>query len=220
MEEAWTPPAEPDPDSNGSWDPLGAVMSAESGEAAESDDLGAVVDDFSPDEPVFEEPAPEPGRAVAAPSRARFTLPDVEELQFIRLSEHATLPTRAHDSDAGLDLYAAEGARIGPGQRVSVGTGLAVAIPEGLAGLVLPRSGLALKNGISLVNSPGLIDPGYRGEVRVLLLNTDQTAEFRLAAGDRVAQLILVPIALATPLESEALDSTIRGGSGFGSTGA
>jgi dUTP pyrophosphatase len=144
----------------------------------------------------------------------------VEELSFIRLSEHATLPTRAHDSDAGLDLYAAEGARISPGGRVSVGTGLAVAIPEGLAGLVLPRSGLALKHGVTLVNSPGLIDPGYRGEVRVLLHNTDLTSEFRLASGDRVAQLILVPIAHASPLESDSLDSTVRGAGGFGSTGA
>jgi dUTP pyrophosphatase len=143
----------------------------------------------------------------------------VEELRFIRLSEAATLPSRAHDSDAGLDLYAAEGARIGPGQRVSVGTGLAVAIPEGLAGLVLPRSGLALKHGIALVNSPGLIDPGYRGEVRVLLLNTDATAEFRLAPGDRIAQLLLVPVALASPQVSDSLESSVRGPAGFGSTG-
>ena len=144
----------------------------------------------------------------------------MEELRFIRLSEEATLPTRGHDSDAGLDLYAAEGARISPGGRVSVGTGLAVAIPEGLAGLVLPRSGLALKHGISLVNTPGLIDPGYRGEVRVLLHNTDRTSEFKLPAGDRVAQLILIPIAHASPLESDSLDNTVRGSSGFGSTGA
>jgi dUTP diphosphatase len=195
---------------------------------ADDDEIAGTVDDFSaevdagPPTATASESGPEPGvpgRRVAAPSRARSTLAGVEELEFIRLSEQATLPTRAHESDAGLDLYAAEGARIGPGQRVSVGTGLAVAIPEGLAGLVLPRSGLALKSGISLVNSPGLIDPGYRGEVRVLLLNTDQTAEFRLAAGDRIAQLILVPIALATPLESDSLDSSTRGASGFGSSG-
>lgn len=143
----------------------------------------------------------------------------VEDLRFIRLSEKATLPTRAHDSDAGLDLYAAEAARIGPGQRVTVGTGIAVAVPEGLAGLVLPRSGLALKHGIALVNSPGLIDPGYRGEVRVLLLNTDATSGFRVAPGDRIAQLLLVPVALAQPLESDNLDSTLRGPAGFGSSG-
>lgn len=129
------------------------------------------------------------------------------------------MPTRAHESDAGLDLYAAEGARIGPGQRVSVGTGLAVGIPSGLAGLVIPRSGLAIKHGIALVNSPGLIDPGYRGEVRVLLLNTDANATFKVAPGDRIAQLLLVPIATASPLESEGLDETDRGAGGFGSTG-
>jgi dUTP pyrophosphatase len=143
----------------------------------------------------------------------------VEELQFTRLKETATLPTRAHDSDAGLDLYAAEAARISPGARVSVGTGLAVAVPEGLAGLVLPRSGLALKHGVTLVNSPGLIDPGYRGEVRIVLLNTDASSDFKVAAGDRIAQLILVPIALASPLESDSLDETVRGGGGFGSSG-
>jgi dUTP pyrophosphatase len=142
-----------------------------------------------------------------------------EELRFIRLSGKATPPTRAHDNDAGLDLYAAEAARIGPGERVSVGTGLAVAIPEGLAGLVLPRSGLALKHGIALVNGPGLIDPGYRGEVRVLLLNTDTSTDFRISAGERIAQLLLVPIAHASPLETDSLDSSVRGTSGFGSSG-
>jgi dUTP pyrophosphatase len=144
----------------------------------------------------------------------------MEELRFIKLSENATLPTRAHDSDAGLDLYAAEGARIVPHGRVSVGTGLAVQIPEGLAGLVLPRSGLALKHGVALVNSPGLIDPGYRGEVRILLLNTDATSEFKVSPGDRVAQLLLVPVALASPLEADSLESSVRSAGGFGSTGA
>jgi dUTP pyrophosphatase len=143
----------------------------------------------------------------------------MEELQFTRLNDRATLPTRAHDGDAGLDLYAAEGARIGPGQRVSVGTGLAVAIPVGLVGLVVPRSGLALKHGIALVNSPGVIDSGYRGELRVLLLNTDSTSEFRLAVGDRIAQILLLPIATATPLEADALETTARGAGGFGSSG-
>ena len=135
------------------------------------------------------------------------------------MREKATLPTRAHDNDSGLDLYAAESARIVPGARVSIGTGLAVAIPEGLAGLVLPRSGLALKWGVTLVNSPGLIDPGYRGEVRVVLLNTDRTIDFHTKPGDRIAQLLLVPIATASPLEAESLDSSTRGGGGFGSSG-
>jgi dUTP pyrophosphatase len=136
------------------------------------------------------------------------------------MREAAILPTRAHDSDAGLDLYAAESARIAPGGRVSVGTGLAVQIPEGLAGLVLPRSGLALKHGIALVNSPGLIDPGYRGEVRVLLLNTDRTTDVPIAVGDRIAQLLLVPVAHARPLDAEALDTSERGKAGFGSSGS
>jgi dUTP pyrophosphatase len=141
------------------------------------------------------------------------------DLRFVRLTQKSTLPTRAHDNDAGLDLYAAEAARIGPGQRVSVGTGLAVAIPDGHAGLVLPRSGLALKHGIALVNSPGLIDPGYRGEVRVLLLNTDGTSDFRISPGDRIAQLLLVPVAHASPREASSLDSSARGRLGFGSSG-
>jgi dUTP pyrophosphatase len=144
----------------------------------------------------------------------------VEELRFTKLSDEATLPTRAHDDDAGLDLYAAEEARIAPGARDSVGTGLAMAIPDGLAGLVLPRSGLALKHGVTLVNSPGLIDPGYRGEVRVLLLNTDRTREFHCTPGDRIAQLLLVPIATASPMPTDELDSSIRGSGGFGSSGA
>ena len=142
------------------------------------------------------------------------------ELRFVKLDVQATLPTRAHDNDAGLDLHAAESARLAPGARVSVGTGLAVQIPDGLGGLVLPRSGLALKHGVTLVNSPGLIDPGYRGEMRVLLLNTDPTLEFEVSPGDRIAQLILVPVAHATPLQADALDDSTRGVGGFGSTGS
>jgi dUTP pyrophosphatase len=142
------------------------------------------------------------------------------ELRFVKLNEHATLPTRAHDNDAGLDLYAAEPARLAPGARVSVGTGLAVQIPDGMGGLVLPRSGLALKHGVTLVNSPGLIDPGYRGEVRVLLLNTDPTLEFQITPGDRIAQLLLVPVAHASPQQADALDESTRGVGGFGSSGA
>ena len=142
------------------------------------------------------------------------------ELRFVKLSESATLPTRAHDNDAGLDLYAAESARLAPGARVGVGTGLAVQIPDGVGGLVLPRSGLALKHGVTLVNSPGLIDPGYRGEVRVLLLNTDPTLEFQISPGDRIAQLLLVPVVHASPLQAAALDESMRGEGGFGSSGS
>jgi dUTP pyrophosphatase len=141
-------------------------------------------------------------------------------LRFVKLNRAATVPTRAHDDDAGLDLYAAEAARLAPGARVSVGTGLAVQIPEGVGGLVLPRSGLAIKHGITLANSPGLIDPGYRGEVRVLLLNTDGTLEFQVSPGDRIAQLLLVPLVHATPLQADALDESTRGGGGFGSSGS
>lgn len=141
------------------------------------------------------------------------------ELPVARLNENAVLPTRAHEGDAGLDLYACESAHIGPGERWSVGTGVAVEIPEGHAGLVLPRSGLAKKNGIALVNSPGLIDSGYRGELRVLLLNTDPAELFRVAPGDRIAQLVVVPIALAQPVEREALAESARGEGGFGSSG-
>lgn len=141
------------------------------------------------------------------------------ELPVARLKDEATLPTRAHEGDAGLDLYACEAAHIGPGERWGVGTGIAVQIPDGHAGLVLPRSGLAKKHGIVLVNSPGLIDAGYRGEVRVLLLNTDPAETFRVEAGDRIAQLVIVPIALAEPVEVEALAESARGDGGFGSSG-
>jgi len=141
------------------------------------------------------------------------------ELRVAKLKSEATLPTRAHEGDAGLDLYACEAAHIGPGERWSVGTGVAVEIPEGHAGLVLPRSGLAMKHGIALVNAPGLIDAGYRGEIRVLLLNTDPAETFRVEAGDRIAQLVVAPIALAEPVEVEELAESARGDGGFGSSG-
>jgi dUTP pyrophosphatase len=139
-------------------------------------------------------------------------------LPFARLSEAARPPARAHDGDAGLDVHAAEAVTIGPGERASVGTGIAVAIPEGHAGLVLPRSGLAARHGIALVNSPGLIDAGYRGEVRVLLLNTDRERAFEVEPGDRIAQLVVVCVEGAEPVE-EQLAETTRGEGGFGSTG-
>ena len=141
------------------------------------------------------------------------------ELHVAKLKDGARVPTRAHDGDAGVDLYACEAAHLGPGERWSVGTGVAVEVPEGHAGLVLPRSGLARDHGIALVNSPGLIDAGYRGEVRVLLLNTDPAETFRLAPGDRIAQLVVTPIALVEPVEVEALVESARGDSGFGSSG-
>lgn len=140
-------------------------------------------------------------------------------LQVVRLAAHALLPTRAYDGDAGLDLYAAEAVRLAPGERAGVGTGIAVAIPAGHAGLVLPRSGLAARHGIALVNAPGLIDAGYRGELRVLLLNTDREAAFDIAVGDRIAQLLVVAFAPLAVEELDALASSDRDERGFGSSG-
>jgi dUTP pyrophosphatase len=140
-------------------------------------------------------------------------------LRYRRLTPAARAPGRAHDGDAGYDLHAAEAATLAPGERASVGTGIAVAIPDGYAGLVLPRSGLAARHGIALVNAPGLIDSGYRGELRVLLLNTDRSEAFDVSEGDRVAQLLLVRAETPELEEAEELDETARGEGGFGSSG-
>ena len=139
--------------------------------------------------------------------------------RFTRLNGEAVAPTRAHPGDAGCDLYACEAARLEPGERASIGTGIAVEIPEGSAGRVLPRSGLAAKHGISVVNAPGLIDAGYRGEVRVLLLNTDRSERFDVEPGDRIAQLVIVEIGDAQPEEVGSLTDSARGEGGFGSSG-
>ena len=140
-------------------------------------------------------------------------------LRFRRLEVAARPPAQAHDGDAGYDLHAAEAVTIEPGARASVGTGIAVAIPDGQAGLVVPRSGLAARHGISVVNAPGLIDSGYRGELRVLLLNTDRAEPFAVEPGDRIAQLVLVTVETPELEEVEELDATVRGAGGFGSTG-
>ena len=140
-------------------------------------------------------------------------------LRFARVAEGARPPARAHDDDAGYDLYAAEAVTLAPGRRASVGTGVAVAIPPGHAGLVVPRSGLAARHGISVLNAPGLIDSGYRGELRVLLLNTDPEEPFEVEPGDRIAQLVVVEAASPELVEVDALDETARGVGGFGSTG-
>jgi dUTP pyrophosphatase len=140
-------------------------------------------------------------------------------LRFVRLDPRAVVPTRAHPGDAGLDLRALEEARLEPGTRASIRTGIAVEIPRGTAGLVLPRSGLAVRHGISLVNAPGLIDSGYRGELAVLLLNTDRTEAVVLAAGDRIAQLVLVDVHSPTLVEVDQLSGSERGTGGFGSSG-
>lgn len=141
------------------------------------------------------------------------------ELPVRRLHPGAVVPTRAHPGDAGLDLVAVEEHRIEPGARAAVATGLAVAIPPGYAGLVLPRSGLARRHGVTLTNSPGLIDAGYRGEVTVLLVNLGHERH-TVRPGDRIAQLVLVPVSLAAAIEVEELPSSDgRGEGGFGSTG-
>ena len=141
------------------------------------------------------------------------------ELKVALLRPESKMPSRAHEGDAGLDLYASEAAHIGPGERWSVATGVAVEIPAGHAGLVLPRSGLARKHGISVVNAPGLIDSGYRGEISVLLLNTDPAETFRVEVGDRIAQLLLAPIAEIEPVATDELTDSARGEGGFGSSG-
>ena len=140
-------------------------------------------------------------------------------LKVRRLDGRAQLPSRAYPGDAGLDLYALEDAVLEPGERASIRTGIAVEIGEGEAGLVLPRSGLAARHGIALVNAPGLIDAGYRGEIRVLLLNTDRSASFELTAGARIAQLVLVKVQTPAVVEVEDLAVSERGAGGFGSSG-
>jgi dUTP pyrophosphatase len=140
-------------------------------------------------------------------------------LRIARLDPAATIPTRAYSGDAGLDLYAAEGARLPPGARASVGCGIAVELPPGHAGLVLPRSGLALRAGLTLANAPGLIDAGYRGEVRVLLLNTDREAAFTVEPGMRIAQLVVVEAPEVVVEEVEEVARSERGARGFGSSG-
>ena len=140
------------------------------------------------------------------------------ELLFQRLHDDAVVPERAYAGDAGLDLVACEGAEIGPGERAVVGTGLAVAIPEGHAGFVQPRSGLAAKHGITVLNTPGLIDSGYRGELRVILFNTDRSESFTVEPGMRIAQLVVMPLASLETAEVEVLPETERGVRGFGSS--
>ncbi len=140
-------------------------------------------------------------------------------LRVRRLDPRALLPTRAYPDDAGLDLYALEPLALAPGERSSVRTGIAVEIPTGHAGMVLPRSGLAARHGVALVNAPGLIDAGYRGELRVLLLNTDRESHFSVAPGDRIAQLVVVKIETPEVAEVEELALSERGADGFGSSG-
>jgi dUTP pyrophosphatase len=136
-----------------------------------------------------------------------------------RLDPRAVLPSRAYPDDAGLDLHALEDVRLAPGARGTVPTGLAVEIPAGHTGLVLPRSGLADRHGVALVNAPGLIDAGYRGELRVLLLNTDRLVEFTARAGERIAQLVVITLPALDVVEVDRLGAGDRGAGGFGSSG-
>lgn len=131
----------------------------------------------------------------------------------------AEVPAYAHPGDAGADLIAAEGVRLEPGERALVGTGVRIALPEGYAAFVVPRSGLAAKHGITIVNSPGTVDAGYRGEIKVALLNTDAREAYNIAVGDRIAQLIVMPVPRARFIPVDALPESVRGDGGFGSTG-
>ena len=141
-------------------------------------------------------------------------------LRVRRLDPAARLPVRAHDDDAGYDLHALHAASLAPGERATVATGIAIELPAGHAGLVVPRSGLAARHGIAIVNAPGLIDAGYRGELKVLLLNTDPSATFEIAPGDRIAQLVVIAVAAPEVVEADTLGSTARGEGGLGSTGS
>lgn len=136
-----------------------------------------------------------------------------------RLDPSLPLPRYAHVGDAGLDLYSAQSLEIQPGARVLIGTGIAVSIPEGYAGFVQPRSGLALRSGLSLVNTPGLIDSHYRGEIKLIAINLDREHPISIAHGDKVAQLVIQRVERVEIVEVETLDETVRGVDGFGSTG-
>ncbi len=141
------------------------------------------------------------------------------ELRFRRLRPEAELPSAQHSGDAGLDLRSAVDAVVEPGERVMIPTGVAVAIPEGHAGLVLPRSGLAAKHGLTMANAPGLIDAGYRGEVICAAVNLDRETPVKVHVGDRIAQLVVVALPSVEPTWVDELPESERGGSGFGSTG-
>ena len=136
-----------------------------------------------------------------------------------RLDPGLPLPRYAHAGDAGLDLHSADAITLGAGQRGVVGTGLQIAVPDGYVGLVTPRSGTAVRAGLSMVNTPGILDSGYRGEVRIVLINLDPSETIEIARGDRVAQLVVVPVAAIEVVDSDELPATERGEGGFGSSG-
>lgn len=129
------------------------------------------------------------------------------------------IPEYAHPGDAGADLRSSETVTLAPGERALIGTGVSIALPDGYAAFIVPRSGLAAKHGITVVNSPGTVDAGYRGEIKVTLLNTDQSEPFDVVAGDRIAQMIIMPVTRATFVPVDTLPGSARGVGGFGSTG-
>ena len=141
------------------------------------------------------------------------------ELPFTRVRQEGQLPASRHEGDAGLDLRSAVEAVVAPGERAMIPTGVAVAIPDGHAGLVLPRSGLASKHGLTLANAPGLIDAGYRGEVICAVVNLDPAGKVEIHVGDRIAQLVIVAVPELTPAWADDLPESARGEGGFGSTG-
>ncbi|MEJ6012445.1 dUTP diphosphatase [Corynebacterium sp. H127] len=142
-----------------------------------------------------------------------------QSIQIKRLDPGVPLPKRAHRGDAGADLHAASGATIAPGERVLIGTGIAIALPLGTVGLIHPRSGLAAKQGLSIVNTPGTVDADYRGEIKVCLINLDPSTPVVIERGDRIAQLVVQRVELVDFEEVDELDDTVRGAGGYGSTG-
>jgi dUTP pyrophosphatase len=144
----------------------------------------------------------------------------VIELPIRRLRDDAVVPERAYSGDAGLDLASCERVELGPGERATVGTGLAIAIPDGYAGFVQPRSGLAARHGLTIVNTPGLVDSGYRGELKIVLLNTDEREPFVVEPGMRIAQLVVLQVPGIDPVEVDELPASERGVRGFGSSKA
>jgi dUTP pyrophosphatase len=141
------------------------------------------------------------------------------ELAIMRIDKGLPLPSYAHPGDAGIDLFSSVDLELGAGERALVGTGIAVAIPDGYAGFIQPRSGLALRSGLSFVNTPGLIDAHYRGEIKVIAINLDPALPIHIARGDRIAQLVIQAVERARVVEVSLLDETVRGEGGFGSSG-
>lgn len=158
--------------------------------------------------------SPDPGAPGAGPPA-----PACATLPVLRLDRDLPLPQRAHPDDAGIDLFSTTDLELAPGRRQVVGTGIAVALPPGTVGLVHPRSGLAARAGLSIVNAPGTVDAGYRGEIKVCLINLDPESPIQISRGDRIAQLLVQRVELPEVVEVDRLDETARGAGGYGSSG-